>query len=168
MLQRDERRGFKEHNEFQCSCVPHGLRCTNTHTHTHTHTYGLSAHPHSHFQTFKPTQTNGWRDRRWCMPARRHTHMHIQSWLPELWCVQYCEWRDWFLGTEFIYIFLLFLTASAHLIFFFSPLTNFPMLNARVCAYACAHTPPVNVCVIVCYYRGEREKLVFFKEHPQN
>lgn len=36
----------------------------------------------------------------------------------------------------------------AHFIFF-------SMLNA-------------SVCVWVCYYRGEREKLVFFKEHPQN
>lgn len=52
-----------------------------------------------------------------------------------------------------------FLTASAHFSFTFS---------CADCARVCVRSSLLSVCVIVCYYRREREKLVFFKEHPQN
>lgn len=147
------------------------LQFCPTQSRSHKHSYIASMHTrihnfrysNQHKQIAKETGSDV------CLHEDTHTQTHskLVTWAAMcaiLWMTELI------LGHQVHLHIFTFLTASAHLIFF--SLTNVPAVCVcvcvRECVPACAQNPPVNVCVIVCYYRGEREKLVFFKEHPQN
>ena len=140
----------------------------HTHTHTHTHIWPLGA------PTFTlsdvQTNTNKRMKRQAVMYACTETYTHAHSELVTWALMCAILWMTGLILGHRVHLHIFTFSHSiSTLNFFFLPPYKFSDAEcARVRICVRTHTPPVNVCVIVCYYRGEREKLVFFKEHPQN
>lgn len=81
---------------------------------------------------------------------------------PEPWRVQYCEWQDWFLCTELIYIFLLFSHSISTVIL--PPFTKLSVLIVCACAHARTHTPKW-MCVSQSVITGERGRSLSFSRN---
>lgn len=108
----------------------------------------------------KQTNTNKGND----VFLHEDTHRDIQSWLPELWCVQFCEWQDWFLATKFINIFLLFPKPQST--FFFTPYKFFNTWK-HTCVRVCTPHIPVNACHSVLLQGREGEACLFQGTPPE-